>query len=206
MVGAEIKNLIFDLGGVIINLSVDKTYHAFSKLSGIPAQQLKELAKVTTFFADYEKGTISDDDFRMALRNFLRTDSSDAQLDDAWNAMLLDIPRPRIDLLKELRSRYQLFLLSNTNNIHLQCFSKIVEDSFDVPSLDSFFHKSYYSHLMRMRKPDVEIYQHVLMDNLLAPGETLFFDDTKVNLEGAELAGIKTFHVLHPDQLFSIFS
>lgn len=206
MVGAEIKNLIFDLGGVIINLSVDSTYHAFSQLSGKSIQDLKDAAKEVSFFNDYEKGLIDDADFRKSLREFLQIEAHDHQLDDAWNAMLLDIPHARIELLKRLRNQYQLFLLSNTNNIHLQCFTNIVKDTLGETSLDIYFDKSYYSHLMKMRKPDSEIYQQVLSENSLHANETLFLDDNLSNLEGAQTIGIKTFHVHHPDQLFPLFT
>lgn len=206
MVGAEIKNLIFDLGGVIINLSVDSTYHAFSQLSRKSVRDLKDAAKEVSFFNDYEKGLIDDAAFRNSLREFLEIEAQDHQLDDAWNAMLLDIPQERIELLKRLRNQYQLFLLSNTNNIHLQCFTSIVKDTLGETSLDIYFDKSYYSHLMKMRKPDSEIYQQVLLENSLNANETLFLDDNLSNLEGAQTIGIKTFHVHHPDQLFPLFT
>jgi len=204
-VPSEIKNIIFDLGGVIINLSVEKTYQAFSELSGKPLEEIKKIVHQNAFFNQYEEGMIEDADFRIHLRKVLNLNVNDSVLDHAWNAMLLDIPIERIHLLEELKNRFQLFLLSNTNNIHLQCFNSQVEQLTGFATIDQYFHHAYYSHLLKMRKPGVEIYEHVLHSSNLIPHETIFLDDNKDNLVGANKAGIKTFHVQHPDQIFSLF-
>jgi glucose-1-phosphatase len=200
-----IRNIIFDLGGVILNLDTDKTYHQFSALSGRSLLQLKSEVSQASFFNDYEKGLMTDTEFRESLNLFLQTQLEDDQLDEAWNAMLLDLPLARIDLLKKVGSTYRIFLLSNTNNIHLQCFNKIIEPLHGISSLDALFEKAYYSHLVKMRKPNTEIYQYVLEQNDLVANETLFLDDNLANLQGAELVGISTFHVTHPDLIFSLF-
>jgi glucose-1-phosphatase len=201
----EIKNIIFDLGGVIINLDTQKTYQQFSHLSAIGLEEIKSKSAKSSFFDLYEKGLLSDQEFRDQVRQFLKSEASDAEIDTAWNAMLLDIPLPRIQLLKRLRDNYKLFLLSNTNNIHLQCFTEIVKSTTGLSGLSDCFDKDYYSHLMKMRKPDVEIFQYVLRENNLNPNETLFLDDNQSNLAGAASIGIQTFHVAHPDLIFSLF-
>jgi glucose-1-phosphatase len=202
----HIKNIIFDLGGVILNLDVNRTFRQFADLSDKTIEQLKSEAGSAPFFNDYEKGLIADKQFRAEVRRFLKTSSSDEQIDAAWNAMLLDLPLARIHLLSKVASRFRIFLLSNTNNIHLQCFSKIVKDTTGVSSLDSLFERSYYSHLLAMRKPDSEIYAHVLKDNQLQANETLFLDDNLANLHGAEVLGIQTFHVQNPELIFPLFN
>ncbi len=201
----EIKNIIFDLGGVILNLDVDKTYHQFSTLSGRTVDQLKSEAGALPFFNNYEEGAINDAQFRNEVRDFLKTPASDAEVDKAWNAMLLDLPPSRIDLLKKVGSRFRIFLLSNTNTIHLKCFTEIIQTTANISSFDLFFEKAYYSHLLNMRKPDEKIYDHVLEENQLKANETLFLDDNLFNLRGAESIGIQTFHVKHPDLIFSLF-
>lgn len=200
-----IKNIIFDLGGVIINLSVEDTYKSFATLSGIPLAEVKEQVHRSTFFREYEKGLITDAEFRHYIKSEFELQVADEEIDRAWNAMLLDIPMERIRLLEQLRGSYRLFLLSNTNNIHLQCFNKQVLELTGNHSLDVYFDNAYYSHLVKMAKPDVEIYEHVLKSNNLQPDQTLFLDDNTDNLAGANKAGIKTFHVQHPDQIFSLF-
>jgi glucose-1-phosphatase len=200
-----IKNIIFDLGGVIINLSVEKTHQAFATLSGLPAEEIITRVHHGAYFHEYEKGLISDAEFRDHLRESLNLKVTDTELDAAWNAMLLDIPIDRIQLLERLKKNYSIYLLSNTNNIHLQCFSSIVHHLTGRENIDHYFHNAYYSHLLKLSKPDVAIYEHVLSENSLQPAETIFLDDNKDNLIGANKAGIQTFHVQHPDQIFSLF-
>ncbi len=205
MIQEGIKNIIFDLGGVILDLDVDKTYHQFSKLSGMPVPQLKKMAAEVSFFNEYERGSISDEGFRKELGSFLRSNVSDWQIEEAWNAMLGSLPKARVDLLKKISGKIRIFLLSNTNNIHLQCFTKIAEDTLGSSLWGDLFEKTYYSHLIKMRKPDTAIYSHVLHENNLLAGETLFLDDNLANLQGATTLGIQTFHVKHPDLIFSLF-
>ena len=201
----SVKNLIFDLGGVIIDLHVEKTKRAFASLGGKSIADVQELLARSPVFSEYEKGLLSDREFRNSVRNLLQTDASDAEIDVAWNAMLGDIPYDRIELLKRLRDDYQLFLLSNTNNIHLVCFNEIIKSTCGSLSLSPYFDKAYYSHLIKMRKPDMEIYNLVLSENNLIPRETLFLDDNVSNLEGAAQTGIQTFHVRYPEMIFSLF-
>jgi putative hydrolase of the HAD superfamily len=194
------------LGGVIINLDTSKTFEAFSSLSGKTVQELKLAASKSSFFNDYEKGMISDEQFREELKNFLSKSIHDRQIDQAWNAMLLDIPEEKFRLLKELRKTHQLFLLSNTNNIHLECFNQIVKNATGLDAIDSFFDRAYYSHLLKMRKPDEEIFVHVLNENNIHAKESLFMDDNAENIEGAKNVGIQTAHILHPDDLLPLFA
>lgn len=199
------KNLIFDLGGVIIDLDVERTKAAFALLSQKSISQIQLLLENSPIFQQYEKGLLNDNQFRNEVRMLLHTYSSDQEIDAAWNAMLGDIPYSRIKLLERLRNDYQLFLLSNTNNIHLVYFNKTVKASCGSLSLDPYFDKTYYSHLVKMRKPDSEIYNLVIDENNLHANETLFLDDNLSNLEGASRIGIQTFHVSHPDKIFSLF-
>jgi glucose-1-phosphatase len=206
MIQEGIKNIIFDLGGVILDLDVDKTYHQFAQLAGQPVAQLKSEASKASFFNEYERGSISDESFRKQLGGFLRSNVSDHQIDEAWNAMLGNLPLARVDLLKKISGKFRLFLLSNTNNIHLQCFTKIANHALGFSSWDDLFERTYYSHLIKMCKPDAVIYSHVLNENNLLAAETLFLDDNLSNLQGAVSIGINTFHVTHPDLLFSVFN
>jgi len=200
-----IKNIIFDLGGVIINLSVERTHQAFASLSGLSLAQVDQIVHQGAFFHEYESGKINDADFRDQLRRELKISTSDQEIDQAWNAMLLDIPLKRIQLLEKLKKEFNVFLLSNTNNIHLQCFNKQVQQLTGLESIDHYFHRAYYSHLVKMRKPDAEIYEHVLQSSNLVPQETIFLDDNKDNLTGANQVGIQTYHVQQPDQIFTLF-
>lgn len=205
MIDSGIKNIIFDLGGVILNLSVDSTLRKFAEFSGQPVAKVVETYHARPEFLAYEKGEMTNDEFRKAIREIFGVTHLNTEIDTWWNAMLGDIPKERIDLLRELKSKYKTFLLSNTNAIHLDSFTGMVQKAHGLESLSPLFHKTYYSHLMKMRKPDPGIYEYVLNENGLKANETIFLDDNVANLKGAASVGIQTFHVTHPDLIFSLF-
>ena len=200
----EIKNVIFDLGGVILNLDTDRTYQAFATISGKNVNDLKSKAASVDFFNEYEKGAINDIQFRKQICDFLEIQATDELIDQAWNAMLLDLPPSRLQLLKSIGTKFRIFLLSNTNGIHLRSFQLI--ESVSKQPIDTYFEQAYYSHLIKMRKPDQEIYRYVLQANQLEASETLFLDDNLANLQGASAIGIHTVHIQHPDMIFSLFN
>jgi HAD superfamily hydrolase (TIGR01509 family) len=202
----EIKNLIFDLGGVIINLDVTRTFQAFADLANSSIKEVKAKVSEQSFFNDYEKGMMDDEEFRHNVRAFVNNEITNAQIDAAWNAMLLDIPKEKYQLLLKLKSSYRVFLLSNTNNIHLQSVNQIVFNDTGRANLGHYFHKDYYSHLMKMRKPDSEIFQHVLQENNLVASETYFLDDNLENIQGAKSVGIQTAHITSPQLVLSLFA
>jgi len=194
------------LGGVIINLDVSRTYQEFAHLAGCSIGEVKSKIYEQTFFNDYEKGILSDDEFRTYIRTFLRSQASDDQIDSAWNAMLLDIPKEKYQLLTKLKPEYKVFLLSNTNNIHLQAVNQIVFNDTGHAGLSSYFYKDYYSHLMKMRKPDPEIFQYVLAENDLVAKETYFLDDNLENIQGAKSLEIHTALITSPEMVLSLFA
>jgi putative hydrolase of the HAD superfamily len=189
MVG--VKNIIFDLGGVIINLDNRRTEAAFSALGIRSIRENFGIGHAASFFRDYEVGRISDLEFIGSIRQLTGGSATDQQIIDGWNALLLDFPPERIRLLGQLRKNYRLFLFSNTNAIHLEALRRIYSEAFGGGSLDDHFEKTYYSHLLGMRKPDRESYEHILRENQLNAAETLFVDDAIVNVEGAEQVGIR---------------
>jgi len=201
-----IKNLIFDLGGVILDLSVPATLDSFARLSGLGREKVEDLFYANAGFLKYEKGLLSDADFRDFVREIYSVKATDAQLDACWNAMLVGIPLVKLQLLSRLMNRYQVFLLSNTNSIHLEYINHVILPGVTGgTSLDPFFHKTYYSHVMKKRKPDAEIFEQVLQENNLLPEETLFLDDHPKNIEGAAAVGIRTLHVVTPDLMLTHF-
>ena len=203
LIAPQIKNIIFDLGGVIINLSVETTVQRLSNLTGLPATFIHEKLLKSDIFKDHEKGIVSDKDFRDSIRTELGINCTDEEIDACWNAMLLDIPQERIELLLYLKSKYRIFLLSNTNEIHLFQVIKILGASNFT--FEQLFEKVYYSHRLAMRKPDKKIFEYVLNENNLIAEQTLFLDDNLDNLKGAEAVGIHTFHVQQPESLLSLF-
>lgn len=203
---SSVKNLIFDLGGVILELSVDSTLQAFSELSNINKETVKQIFVSSPEFDLYEKGLINDDEFRDFIRSAYKITATDEQIDTCWNAMLLGIPLLKLTMLKKLKESYQVFLLSNTNNIHLHYINHTVLHSVTGErSLDTYFHKAYYSQQMKKRKPEPEIFLQVLHESNLDSSETLFLDDNVLNIEGANKVGINTVHVTTPDLILDMF-
>ena len=206
MLVSSVKNLIFDLGGVILDLSVDHTLSAFAELSKLPKEKVHELYLSAPGFLEYEKGLMDDDRFRDYVRATYALSASDQAIDDAWNAMLRGIPPLKLELLKKLQGEFRVFLLSNTNAIHVHHINEsMLPANAGERSLDNYFHKAYYSHKMGKRKPDAEIFEQVLDENHLVPEQTLFLDDYAVNIEGAKSLGIKTVHVTSPNLILDYF-
>ena len=203
----SIKNIIFDLGGVILDLSVDTTVNSFAKLSGIAPGTAKELFISSPGFEIYEKGGMSDQEFRQFVREVYKVNATDEQLDTCWNAMLLGFPIKKLELLEKLKTKYNVYLLSNTNGIHVEHINNVLLPRVNHhSSLDDFFHRAYYSHQMKKRKPDAEIFEQVLQEGNFRPEETLFLDDNQANVEGASKLGIKIVHVVNPDMIYEYFS
>lgn len=186
-----IKNIIFDLGGVIINLDNQKTEDAFVSLGVKGFREYFGHGHAASFFKDYEVGKINDGEFVSSLRGLAGLTVSDEAIIHGWNALLLDFPPERIRLLRDLGKRYRLFLFSNTNALHLAALREIYRKTFEKGELDDHFERTYYSHLLGMRKPEKSSYEYILRENALEPGETLFVDDALINIEGAEKAGLR---------------
>jgi glucose-1-phosphatase len=195
----EIKNIIFDLGGVIMDIDVKQTMNAFSALGLKNIHEYFGHGFAASFFSDHEAGKISDDAFLSEIKKLLNSEVSQGDLIEAWNALLLRFPPERIALLKEIRSRYRLFLYSNTNAIHYKKFSEIYRHSFHG-ELEDLFEKAYFSHDLGHRKPDLGGYQQIIRENQLDPKLTLFVDDALMNVEGAIKAGLKGLYL--PPGLF----
>lgn len=196
---SNIKNIIFDLGGVLLNIDYNKTIFAFTELGIGNFDKMFTQFHADELFIKMETGKISDEDFRETLKKATGGKVSDDQLDAAWNAMILTFRTESLTALEELSKKYSLFLLSNTNSIHLKYFQQVFIRDTGKPLLDGYFSKCWYSHLVGLRKPNDEIYEFALRDGDIAAGETIFIDDTIGNIEAAKQLGIKT-HLLLPHE------
>ena len=191
---APVKNIIFDLGGVLLNLDVPKTSEAFKVLGLTHIDELFRIGFATSYFRDYEMGTISDEVFIQKAQQDSAPGTTAAQIITAWNDMLLDFPAERVEFLKQLQSKYKLYLFSNTNQIHLLHFHKAYHEVYGN-NMDDLFIKAYYSHLIKLRKPDVAAFEYVIKDSGVHAAETLFIDDALINVEGALKAGLQAIHL-----------
>jgi glucose-1-phosphatase len=196
---AKIKNVIFDLGGVLLDIDTTKTDAAFEKLGIKNFKNNYSLHKADSLFDDLETGKISETAFYDGIRNISKSSLTDTEIRDAWNALLLDFRTESLAFLQQIAAKYKLFLLSNTNSIHHTAFSKILRETVGKPSLDSYFTKAYYSQLIGLRKPNAAFYTYVLNDASITAAETLFVDDLLKNIEAAKALGIQTHH-LQPNE------
>jgi len=200
----NIKNIIFDLGGVFFNIDYALTEKAFINLGVHNFSALYNQHKASDLFELLETGKISPENFYQSFRNISNTQLTNEQIKNAWNAMLLSLPKERIYWLQIIKSNYKIFLYSNTNQIHYDCFIKTANAISPNNNFNNLFIKAYYSHLCGFRKPYTESYIKILQEQQLNPSETLFIDDTLVNIEGAAKAGLQVLHLQHPKTILEL--
>lgn len=195
----ELKNIIFDLGGVLLDIDYYKTEKAFQQLGFGHFKNMYSQYKANAVFEKLETGHISNQVFYDEMIKEANATINQQQIAQAWNAMLLNFRISSLDFLKELAKHYQLYLLSNTNAIHLQAFHKIFISQTGQASLDDYFTHAYYSHIVGLRKPDTDIFEFVLKDAGLYAAESIFIDDSFNNIDTAKKLGFKT-HLLLPGE------
>jgi FMN phosphatase YigB (HAD superfamily) len=196
----QVEGIIFDLGGVIINLDYSASVKAFEKNAGVlfSSDHLGSPLQLD-FFSLYEKGKISTIECHQAFCEHFKVKLSLETFRASLNAMLLDLPQSRLELLKKLSKIVPIFLLSNINEIHLEQ----MRNHYDWR--DENFKKVYYSHLVGLRKPDPEIFKLVLKENGLTAEKTLFLDDTLIHIKSAEKLGINVHNILKGEDIVNLF-
>ena len=193
-----IRNIIFDLGGVLLNIDPKKTIEAFGKLGMEQLVGDKGLSYDHEIFYLMEQGKITPEEFRNGVRELLPKEVSDEEIDAAWTAMLLDFPAIRVGLVKNLRKDFKIYLFSNTNAIHVAKYHSIFRNQhgFEVSTL---FEKDFYSNEVGYRKPSAESYQEIIRLSGINPAESLFIDDSLQNVDAAIASGLNGFW-LEPGQ------
>lgn len=198
----NIKNIIFDLGNVLLDIDYNKTTQAFENLGfkNFKSDFYSPL-KMNKLFEDLETGKIKATTFYESIKALSNTPVTDEQIKTAWNALFMDFRVESLAYLEKIADRYKLYLLSNTNSIHFEAFEEIFTKDTGRPNLDEYFIKAYYSHLIGFRKPESGAYTFVLEDAGIKAGETLFIDDLAINIQGAQSVGIKTHHLLPHERI-----
>jgi len=203
------KNIIFDLGGVILNIDPQKTVDAFAhqvyKNHNAEISHLYQKIVEGTLLIEYEKGNIDDHDFRASLCQKLDIELSTEQFDAAFNAMLLNYTKERIDLILSLSKTHNVYLLSNTCHIHYEFYNNLIRKEFGLNGLTDLFKKMFLSFEMGLRKPDVNIYRTLLEEAGIDAADSVFIDDSEPNVRGAQMAGITGIHKPANIDLISIF-
>ncbi len=200
-----IKNIIFDLGGVIINIDPDRTLEAFKQLDYPNFEMIREQLRREGLYRMIEHGEITPEQFINRMK-MLGNNLTDNDIINAWNVMLIDIPAPRIELLKTLNKKYRLFLLSNTNAIHMEQINAQLKEVHGLDTLTPLFEKEFYSYQLQLSKPDPKIFQYVLRSQKLVPSETLFIDDTAMHITTAIKAGIQVKHLQKYETIDELFA
>ncbi|MBO4480971.1 MAG: HAD family phosphatase [Bacteroidales bacterium] len=195
-----IKNIIFDLGGVIFDIRYENVPEAFARL-GVPGfAQIYAQQAQSDVIDLFEEGKMSVPEFRDYVRSLSGgVQLTDQQIDDAWNSIMGDIPVARVEMLKELRKKYRLFLFSNSNQLNCDKFRVDMLKKFGYDIFDTLFEKAYFSQDIHYRKPNADAFQFVMRDAGIDPAETLFIDDTIRHIEGAKKCGLNT-HLLAKDE------
>lgn len=188
----QVKNIIFDLGGIFLDIDFTKTFNAFSQLGYSNFYDLYTQHHASDLFIKLEIGAVTPDQFCEMFRHDSGADLTNEQIFSAWNALLGGFPAERIQWLDGIRKKYAVYLFSNTNKIHHEVFSETFRRANNGVELDSFFVKTYYSYEMGMRKPSPESFLHIINELGINPAETVFIDDTFKNIEGAQTTGLQT--------------
>ncbi len=201
----KIKNIIFDYGNVIFKIDFQRTQHSFTELGIENVERFFAHSGHDPLFDEFEKGMITSAEFRDGIRQIThKPDLTNEQIDHAWNTLLIGVPEGNHEILLKAREKYRTFLLSNNNEIHYNWITEYLQREFNILSNEHLFEMDYYSHLMKMRKPDVNIFQYVLDTHKLLPEETLFIDDSPQHIRTAESLGLQT-HLLKVDESLGDF-
>jgi len=206
MINNSKEAIIFDLGGVLLNLDYDLTEKAFISLGMTNFGESYSQLQQTHLFDRYEIGEISSFHFVNRLLDLLPPGTTANQVVHAWNAMILDFPVERLHFLEELSKKHRLFLLSNTNDLHIDAVRRALEKTVGHKNLEQYFEKTYFSSAIGMRKPDSKIFEFVCSENKLDPAKTVFIDDSPQHIEGAKSAGIEAFLLEKNQEVSSLFS
>ena len=202
---AKIKNIIFDLGGVILDIDENIVYKELEKL-GINTSELARSKEFMDIMSKFDTGIYTAPTFRKKTKALLGLEKmTDQKFDSIWNAMLLDIPRERVEAIEKVKKHYKIFLMSNTNEIHYDLYIRDLQLRFGYNEFDALFDKSYFSFAEHLEKPDPRFFELILDHQHLVPEETLFIDDTATNIKVAKQLGLKTYHISREELVRNLF-
>ena len=190
----NIENIVFDLGGVILDIDYNRTRKEFEDLGVKQFDEMYSQTNANQLFQKLETGHISNDEFFKELSSVTNFGLTQQQIRSAWDAMLLEFRESSLDFLEEIKSKYNTYLFSNTNFIHMEAFCKIFHTKERAHPFNDYFDKAFYSCEIGLSKPDAKSYQWILNHLDIKADKTLFIDDSIQNVEAAKGVGMKTIH------------
>jgi len=206
LMNKPIRNIVFDLGNVIINIDPNLTLQKFQSMGVTNFDEMYTMIRQSDVFDRLDTGKITLPEFRDAIREFTKVKLTDEQVDDAWCAMLLDFPEENAELLRKLRSYgYRLYMLSNTNEMHIDFYTGYLKHRFGRDLFSELFDRTFYSYEIGYRKPNREAFEYVLKAEGLKSAETLFIDDLEHNVIGARQTGMQAYYHPKGDRLVNLF-
>lgn len=209
--GMRMKNapdadfLIFDLGNVIIDLDYNRAFNLIKSLVPAAYHSKVDSFYVTDFHKAYEQGKIDSARFRDEVRAYFDQSWEDSRVDELWNSILGKIPKQRLELVSKLKENYQLGVLSNTNEIHIDAVHDMLKTDHGMERFEPLFDRIFYSHEMGLAKPSAEIYETMLSELGTSADRVIFFDDLEANVKGAASVGIRAIQVTGPNVIFDFF-
>ena len=202
----EYNSIIFDLGGVLLNIDYHKTINKFKSLGLVKFDSIYTQFKQDGVFDKFERGEISNNEFRDEIIKNSGVEIPKKKFEEAWNSMLLDFPPTRIALLEKLAKTHRIFLLSNTNKPHIVAFKEYLNTIGLLSRFNNVFEKIYFSYEMGMRKPETRIFEYVINENKLNKEKTIFIDDSFQHIEGAIKTGIDAFFLKPEKCITEVFT
>lgn len=201
----DVDFVIFDLGNVLIDIDYHQSLDLMKSVLPTSLHNKVDTCYAAEFHKAFEKGQLSSAEFRQEFRHYFQTNWSDAEVNYYWNSLLGTIPAYRLDLVRQLKAQYQVGILSNTNEIHIEAVYAQLQTEHNLTNFDSLFDWVFYSHEMGLTKPNRDIYQQLLLELGTTANRVLFFDDLKANVDGAASIGIQAVQVLGPETLLNFF-
>jgi len=201
----DVDFVIFDLGNVLIDIDYSKAMNLMKEALPTALHHRVDACYAAAFHKAYERGEIDSPSFRNAFRDYFQQPWSDAEVDYLWNSLLGDLPANRLDLVRRLKSQYQVGILSNTNDIHVDAVHAILQADHGMTNFYPLFDRVFYSQEMGLAKPSAAIYQQMLLELETTASRVLFFDDLLANVEGAASVGIQAVQVTGPNTIFDFF-